>query len=139
MEKTIMIDEKPVRFKMNAAFTYVFKRQFGKDILTMVMPLVSELLSSADEVFKKDAKDLKPSDIAGLLEDVYSLEIVDIQNIIWTMAKLADDEIQEPALWYSQFEEFAIFDVASELATVFFGSLVSKKKLENLRKIVKKK
>lgn len=133
MEKTIIIDGKPVRFKMNAAFTYEYKNQFGKDILTVIMPLISELLENADEIIQKKKEDINVSDIGVLLESVYSLEIVDIQNMIWTMAKLADKEIPEPHLWFAGFEDFAIFDVMAELAPVLIGSLVSKKKLDDLQ------
>lgn len=139
MEKTITIDSKPVRFRMNAAFTYAYKNQFGKDVLTIIMPLISEVLANADEIFKKNAQDIAPSDIAAVLEGVYSLEMIDIQNMIWTMAMLADDSIPEPQLWYGKFEEIAILDVAAELAPILISSLVSKKKLEVLRAMVAKK
>lgn len=139
MEKTITIDNKPIRFRMNAAFTYVYKNQFGKDVLTIIMPLISEVLANADEIFKKNAQDIVPSDIAAVLEGVYSLEMIDIQNMIWTMARLADDSIPEPQLWYGQFEEIAILDVAAELAPMFISSLVSKKKLKDLRAMAAKK
>ena len=139
MEKTITIDNKPVRFRMNAAFTYAYKNQFGKDVLTIIMPLISEVLANADEIFKKNAQDIVPSDIAAVLEGIYSLEMIDIQNMIWTMAMLADDSIPEPQLWYGQFEEIAMLDVAAELAPMFISSLVSKKKLKDLRAMVAKK
>lgn len=129
MQKTIMIDGREVPFKSNAALGYVFKAQCGYDILTVVMPILSEVLANADELFEKGEEALKPSNLAQLLEGVYSLELSNVQDLIWTMAKLGNDGIPEPFKWYSEFEEFPIFDVAAELLPMLISSLVSKKKL----------
>lgn len=134
MQKTLIIDGKEITFKANASLTYVYKNQFGRDLLTSLMPLISDILNGLDGIFEKmkseKSFEVLPSDIAGLLEGVYTLELVDVQNIIWTMAKVADKEIKEPVLWYSQFEEFALYDVAVELAPMLLSSLISKKKLQ---------
>lgn len=135
MEKTIQIDGKQIKFKSGASFARIYKNQFGKDILTVIMPLLSEVLKNMDEIF--DKKTIAPSDLSKILDSVYCLELVDIQNIIWAMAKLADKDIAEPEIWEGQFEEFPIFDVAKELMEIFIPSLVTKKKLLKELKIQK--
>lgn len=138
MEKVIQIDGKNITFKANAAFPIIYKNQFGKDILTIIMPIISDILKGADELL--ESKDgIKPSNLGELLENVYSLELNDVLNLVWTMAKIADDKIKEPIVWYSEFEEFPIFDVAKELMTVLIPSLITKKKLTKIMEIVKKK
>ncbi len=150
MKKTIVIDNKEVTFEANAAIFYVYKNQFGNDILTILMPVISEVLRNSDELFKRNIKnifkksgedkiniDILPSDFGDLLESVYSIEMVDLQNIIWTMAKMADEDIKEPARWYAEFEEFPIFETAKELVEILLPSLISKKKLKKLREIKK--
>ncbi|MGP1567933.1 MAG: hypothetical protein ACTTHM_04395 [Peptoanaerobacter stomatis] len=146
MEKTLIIDGREIQFKSNASLSYIYKGQFGKDLLTSLMPVFSDILSGLDDIFEKlqqDEKDIKetkddikPSDIANILENVYSLELVDIQNIIWTMAKSANPKIPEPVLWYAEFEEFEIIDVAIQLAPMLLNSLISKKKLDNMKMMI---
>lgn len=134
MEKTIIIDGKEVKFKANASFPLIYKAQFGTDILTIFMPLLSETLKGFDGIYERK-ETIKPSLIGELLENVYSLEMVDVLNMIWSMAKAADPGIEEPLKWFSQFNEFPVFDVGQELAEILIPSLVSKKKLESLKKI----
>ena len=72
------------------------------------------------------------SQIGDILEGVYSLELVDIQNIIWAMAKVADKSIPEPEMWEEQFDEYPVFDIGMEAVKILIPSLVSKKKWEQI-------
>lgn len=143
MIKTITIDGKEVQFKASASFPIIYKANFNSDILTIIMPLIAELLKGMDDLLAKDViKDGKlnliPSDLATMLENVYSVELVDIMYLLWTLAKCADKEIPEPAKWFEQFDEFPIIDIASEVLPMLFTSLFSKKKLTEMAKIVEK-
>ncbi|NLY09206.1 MAG: hypothetical protein GXZ11_04810 [Tissierellia bacterium] len=143
MIKTITIDGKEVQFKASASFPIIYKANFNSDILTIIMPLIEELLKGMDDLLAKDViKDGKlnliPSDLATMLENVYSVELVDIMYLLWTLAKCADKEIPEPAKWFEQFDEFPIIDIASEVLPMLFTSLFSKKKLTEMAKIVEK-
>lgn len=138
MIKTINIDGKEVKFSTNAYFANIFKNQFGYDILTVIMPLVSEALKGLDELYiRQETEAIMPSTIGELLENVYSLEMVDINNFIWSLAKMADPSIDEPIKWYSQFNEFPVIDILKELWEIILPSLISKKKLEDIVKIPK--
>lgn len=135
MEKTITIDGKEVRFKASASFPLVYKANFNVDILTIIMPLLSEVIGGAEGMFTEDSfKDgslvLTPETISTALEGVYSLELIDIMNLLWTMAKCADSEIPEPMKWFGQFDEFPIVDIAVQVFPMLFESLFSKKKLK---------
>lgn len=135
MEKTITIDGKEVRFKASASFPLIYKANFNVDILTIIMPLLSEVIGGAEGMFTEDSfKDgslvLTPETISTALEGVYSLELIDIMNLLWTMAKCADDEIPEPMKWFGQFDEFPIVDIAIQVFPMLFSSLLSKKKLK---------
>ncbi len=138
MIKTINIDGKEVKFSTNAYFANIFKNQFGYDILTVIMPLVSEALKGLDELYiRQETEAIMPSTIGELLENVYSLEMVDINNFIWSLAKMADPSIDEPIKWYSQFNEFPVIDILKELSGIIVPSLISKKKLEEIVKFPK--
>ena len=144
MLKTITIDNKEVQFKASASFPIIYKANFNADILTIIMPIISELLEGLDNILNEDlVKDgtinLKPSDLAALLQNIYALELVDVMNLLWTLAKCADKEIPEPAKWFEQFDEFPIFDIAAEVFPMLFTSLISKKKLTEMTEKVAEK
>ena len=63
--------------------------------------------------------------------------MVDINNFIWSLAKMADPSIDEPIKWYSQFNEFPVIDILKELSEIIVPSLISKKKLEEIVKFPK--
>lgn len=133
MEKTITIDGKEVRFKASASFPLIYKANFNVDILTIIMPLLSEVIGGAEGMFTKDSfKDgsliITPETISTALEGVYSLELIDVMNLLWTMAKCADSEIPEPMKWFGQFDEFPTVDIAVQVFPMLFESLFSKKK-----------
>lgn len=143
MEKTITIDGKEVRFKATASFPLIYKANFNVDILTIIMPLLSEIIGGAEGMFTEDSfKDgslvLTPETISTALEGVYSLELIDIMNLLWTMAKCADPEIPEPMKWFGQFDEFPIVDIAIQVFPMLFESLFSKKKFRGTTKPPKK-
>lgn len=138
MIKTINIDGKEVKFSTNAYFANIFKNQFGYDILTVIMPLVSEALKGLDDLYTRANQEaIVPSTIGEVLENIYSLEMVDVNNFIWSLAKMADPKIDEPIKWYSQFNEFPVIDILKELWEIILPSLISKKKLEDIVKIPK--
>jgi hypothetical protein len=135
MEKTITIDGKEVRFKATASFPLLYKANFNVDVLTIIMPLLSEVIGGASgmvtkETFKNGSLLLTPETISMALEGVYSLELIDVMNLLWTMAKCADDEIPDPVKWFGQFEEFPVVDIAIQVFPMLFSSLLSKKKLK---------
>lgn len=135
MEKTITIDGKEVRFKATASFPLIYKANFNVDVLTIIMPLLSEVIGGAsgmvtEETFKTGSLLLTPETISMALEGVYSLELIDIMNLLWTMAKCADDEIPDPVKWFGEFDEFPIIDIAVQVFPMLFSSLLSKKKLK---------
>ncbi len=138
MIKTINIDGKEVKFSTNAYFANIFKNQFGYDILTVIMPLVSEALKGLDDLYTRANQEaIVPSTIGEVLENIYSLEMVDVNNFIWSLAKMADPSIDEPIKWYSQFNEFPVIDILKELWEIILPSLISKKKLEDIVKMPK--
>lgn len=146
MQKIINIDGKDVKFKASASFVYRYKQQFGKDLLTLVIPLIKRALDTISVFLaqKNDAKEIEAEklitelNIGGAIEE---LEIVDLFNIIWVMAKTANKDIADPVEWYDEFDVFPVFDVARELLDIFLPSLFiteeSKKKLQAM--ITKKK
>ncbi len=142
MKKTIQIDGRDVKFSNNASLFNIYKNQFGKDILSVIMPLFSEFLTNSDALFSTvindGAKAIKPSEIALALEGVFSLEMVDFLQFAWAMAKCADRDTLDYDEWLESFEDFPIYDVYEELLPMLFRSVISKKKLGKLKAKLKK-
>lgn len=137
MEKIIKIGGKEVKFKFTLSAFYIFKNQFSYDAMSKVIPAVGEILSSVDfsvltKKDGKDGKDVEGGDFINMLgrtlESTYNFEIVDFLNLLWAFAKNADHDIQEPEVWFGEFDEFPIIDVMREFIPALLESLGSKKK-----------
>ncbi|GEP66494.1 hypothetical protein CBE01nite_42620 [Clostridium beijerinckii] len=113
MEKTITIDNKEVTFKSTAATPLRFKAQFHKDYFAEIIKL--------NRLNKfKDAKD-----------NFEMLENADFEifyNIIWVLAKTADNSIPDPITWLDGFDEFPLFQIIPEIQDLIASSIQSKKK-----------
>lgn len=134
MKKTLTIDNQEVGFDFNMSTFIVFKSQTGVDMLPILTQLVSEVLKGTEDLFQ-EGKDITSYDIGTILENVYSVEMVDLLNFVWSMAKTNDPQIQEPVKWFSQFEKFELIDVLQELLEIVLPSMLSTKKLESLKKM----
>ena len=134
MKKTLTIDNQEVGFDFNMSTFIVFKSQTGVDMLPILTQLVSEVLKGTEDLFQ-EGKDITTYDLGTILENVYSVEMVDLLNFVWSMAKTNDPQIQEPVKWFSQFEKFELIDVLQELLEIVLPSMLSTKKLESLKKM----
>lgn len=136
MQKIINIDGRDVKFKASASLVYRYKQQFGKDLLTLIMPVINSLFEAINiyEVIQKGeltVADVQPGfDLGKVVE---KLELIDLYNLIWVMAKTANKDIADPIEWYDEFEEFPALEIAKELLDILIPSLFvtekSKKKL----------
>jgi len=113
LEKTLIIDNKEVRFRSTAATPLRFKAQFGKDYFAEIIKL--NKLSE----FKEEKSNYE------VLENA-DFEI--FYNIIWTLAKTADRTIPEPLTWLDGFEEFPLFEIIPQVQDLISASIKSKKK-----------
>lgn len=134
MKKTLKFGEKEITFSSNANLSYIFKNQFGYDLVQKAIPLISEIIRGISPYAKFEKNEmtfdnLDLENLADIVEQLNSLEITEIMNIIWAMAKANDGEIKEPELFFADIEDFDIIDCIKELAPIFINSFVSKKKL----------
>lgn len=111
MEKTIVIDGKPVRFKSTGAVPLRYKAQFGKDFFKELIKI------SALEGL--EGKQIKPQDLEKVDFDVF-------YNIAWVMAKTADSSIPDPIEWLDEFEVFPMLDIIPELQELIHSNLTAK-------------
>lgn len=131
MQTVITIDGRKVPFKASASIAHRYKAHFNKDLLDIAMPLISSVYAGMQE---------GELDLELLFEKAsYNLELVDLYNLIWVMAKTADDSIPEPIAWFDSFEEFPGIDIAKELWKILLPSmLTTEESKKNLMKKAKK-
>lgn len=143
MIRTIEIGNKEVRLSNNIGWTMIYKDQFGHDIVSSLTPmlaagldLVSGFLSDVDTSKPVDAVDILKKIDGDVLIDAMAhlagVELVDLINITWAMAKAMDDDLPEPKRWVKDFDEFPVDIIAPEVAKLAFKGMVSTKNLKRL-------
>ena len=148
MEKIIKIGDKDVRLNNNIDWAVIYRDQFGKDILPVIMPFITTIIESlstvvADsthngEITAQSIAETISGNSLDLLLPLYQAEFVDIVvYVLWSMAKTADETIDPPRKWIRQFENFYLDEIIPELLDMVVRGLVSSKNLRRLEGIKK--
>lgn len=148
MEKTIKIGEKEVRLNNNIGWTFIYRDQFGHDIIPTLMPMAGAILDLLAGIITEtgkteniDVSDLiKAADSDRIIDAVVhmsGLEFVEFINITWSLAKCADDSIPEPKIWVKEFEEFPLDEIAPEVFRLISRGVMSSKNFERLQTALK--
>lgn len=148
MEKIIKIGDKDVRLNNNIDWAIVYRDQFGKDILPVIMPFITTIIESLSTVVADSSRngEITAQSIAetirgnslDLLLPLYQAEFVDVVvYVLWSMAKTADETIDPPRKWIRQFDNFYLDEIIPELLDMIVRGLVSSKNLKRLEGIKK--
>ena len=147
MEKVIKIGDQSVRLNNNVSWTMIYRDQFGRDIIPVLMPMLIGAIDLAKGLLEEigEVKAVTLEDVLRLAEGetlidaaihLSSLEFVDFVNITWAMAKAADDDVPDPITWLKEFETFPVDVIAPELAGLVLKGTMSSKNLEKLKRTV---
>lgn len=118
MEKTIVIDGKSIKFKSTGGTVRRYRNQFGSDFFADVIKL-SPIMQLKE----------KGIDTSNLSYDVIKhLNFEVFENIAWTLAKTADNDIPDPDAWFDQFDAFPVMDILPQLQDLIQHSFKGKKK-----------
>ena len=124
MEKTIKIGDKELKFRTSAALTYLYRRQFGRDLIVDMTKLQGCMHKNEDG----------SSNLS-----IESLEM--FEELAYMCAKHADpenvpDDIVE---WLDQFETFDIYTILPEIISMWAeeNKSLSKLKKKNGKSTVK--
>lgn len=140
MKKTIKLyKDCELALSNNAGWLYEYREQFGHDIVPDIMPIISAVFKALKELSKNSGKPITEA-IRGLDEgtvedaliELASLQSVDLINIIWAMAKCADDDLDEPRVWIRQFETFPLDVIVPKVWSLILEGFVSSKNLKSL-------
>lgn len=144
MLKTVRIDkEKTIRLSNNIGWMLNYRDQIGHDIVPALIPILNAAIDLAVEISKATkATGTSPGEILeaigaenlqNALLDMSGLEMVDLINVVWAMAKAADDDIPEPREWVKEFDTFPLDVIVPAVVELLFACMVSSKNLERLR------
>ena len=148
MIKTLKIEGKEVRLDNNIDWAMIYRDQFGTDIIPALMPLFASAMDIFSELLKKTGKS-KEINVNEILAEVdgeslinavihlSSFEFVDFINIVWALAKNADDSIPEPRMWVKQFDTFPLDEIAPEVVKLIAKGVISSKNLKRLNDLKK--
>lgn len=109
MEKTLVIDGKPVRFKATAATLIRYKSAIGREFLADCARLEQFVTIGEDGQTK--------------IRNVEAMNLDVAYGIAWAMAKTADKEIPDMLTWLDEFDEFDVATVIRELFPMLRGFL----------------
>lgn len=140
MKKTIKLyKDCELTLSNNAGWLYEYREQFGHDIVPDIMPIISAVFKALKELSTQNGKPvtevIKSLDgdvIEDALIELAGLQSVDLINIVWAMAKCADDEIDEPRKWIRQFETFPLDVIVPKVWSLVLEGFVSSKNLKSL-------
>lgn len=116
MEKILMIDGQPVKFKSTAAFLLRYKQHFHRDALTDIYKLQGAFKTEIDE---------ETGETAYVLNDVDSMDLEPFYNLIWTLAKTANPQLPPPLDWLDSFSEFPLKEIVPEVMDMILSSMGS--------------
>jgi len=144
MIKEINISENQ-KIKLNASLGWVlrYRAQFGHDILPDLLPMLESGLvlvgSAMDESGELEWRKLLDSDtVSSAMISFAGAEFTTALNIIWAMAKNADESIPAPFDWANQFENFPLDKIVPEVLDAVISTVVSEKNRKRLGKLAKK-
>lgn len=148
MIKTIHVSEsKSFDINTTAWWLFVYRQQFGRDILPDLLPALEAILEAyaivlsaakSDDGSKTVSKaefliNLAESELlSDAFTSVSALEVVTLYRIAWALAKNADPETPEPEAWIRSLGELPIDTVGKEIIDAVIRSTVSSKNAESL-------
>ena len=144
MIKEINISENQ-KIKLNASLGWVlrYRAQFGHDILPDLLPMLESGLvlvgGAMDESGELEWRKLLDFDtVSSAMISFAGAEFITALNIIWAMAKNADESIPAPFEWANQFENFPLDKIIPGVLDALISTVVSEKNRKRLGKLAKK-
>lgn len=129
MRAKIKIEDKPA-FEINTSnrWAYLYLEYFGHDIMPELVPMLDTFIQMFSDVLNGNE-----TDESEISDSLYGLEYTTALNVIWALAKNADDDIPEAPEWYDSFDKFMLDEVAPQVFKTLIDTMVSTKKLELLQ------
>lgn len=142
MIKRLEIEGKPVELNSSAGWLYVYRNQFGRDILPDVMPMIESFLTLAIDVMKSNGDGELDIDTMiqfadeDRLDDIFArfagMETITLLGIFWALAKNANKSIKQPEEFFNDFEILPLDEIIPEVFHLIIESSLSSKNSKSL-------
>lgn len=114
MEKTIIVDGKPVRMRASALVPRLYRFKFGRDLikdLNQIQKSYTNAVKAAEEAEEKQDAQLSVMDLTIF------------ENLAYIMARHADNTLPDtPDEWLECFSMFSIYEVLPEILSLWEDS-----------------
>ena len=130
-------DTKEIELSNSVGWTMEYREQFGHDIVPDLLPIISAIVSLLKELdpsdLKESFKSIDNDTVQDALIQLTGLQFVDFLNVLWAMAKDADEQTPNPKRWIKQFDEGFYLDlIAPQVFNFIVEGFVSTKNLQSL-------
>lgn len=117
-------------FEINTSnrWAYIYLEYFGHDIIPDLVPMIDTFLGIFTGMLNGE-----DADEQQMQDALYGMEYTTALNVIWALAKNADDEIPDAPEWYDSFEKFELDEVFPQVFEKLITTMVSTKKLKLLQ------
>lgn len=151
MIKTVKFSEDhSVELNGSMGWLFVYRAQFGRDILPELMPVIEAFMNIVVEALSsKEFEGIENVDIGDLsVEDIFKrldsdvigealatlsgIELMTVIRIAWAMAKNADRKTEPPEKWANKFEVFPLDEIIPEIFSLILESSISTKNSQSL-------
>lgn len=129
MRSTIKIDnKKSIKINTSWNWAYIYQDYFGHDIIPDLVPVIDTFIDTLTGLL--NGSDVDEDTISDKL---YGMEVTTVTNVIWALAKNADDSIPEVREWLDGFDKFPLDIILPEALDALAASMISTKKAKLLR------
>ena len=136
MKKTLEFENQSVEVDASMGWLYVYRNEFGHDILPDLLPLLETALEGIADLYDSESDNLLDNLTDEMVEKAIvtlsGLEIVTVINITWAMAKNAVKGTETPQEWVNKFDVFPMDTVLVEITKLILQSCVSSKNSKRL-------
>lgn len=133
MKKTIKLNSKEkIKIDTSWNWAYIYMDYFGHDIIPDLVPVIDAFMETLSGLLNGAETDEE------LLSDkLYTMESTTVMNVIWALAKNADDDIPDVREWLKGFDRFPLDIILPEVLETLADTMISSKKAELLRETLK--
>lgn len=130
MKKVIKIDKK-TKFKIDTSLNWlrIYRDTFGHDILPDLVPMLDAVFDLL--IGKADSEEYDALD--QIETRIMEMETVTIDNVIWALAKNADEDVPEPEDWDRQFDKFPLDEILPQVFNTLSETYITTKKSKLLK------
>lgn len=134
MKASIKINDKKA-FKVDTSMRWlrIYRDQFGHDILPDIIPIIDAGIG-----LLSDALNGSEIDFEKVEDELYGLEFITINQVIWSLAKNAED-IPDIDEWEASFDKFPLDEILPQIVDLLATTYISTKKLKPLKDLLKQR